>query len=62
MRNRPGLDEAAVRLDAPWLAAGIELVDTPGTGSVPGHNTEQARVALKTTDAALPPPSRLPAL
>ncbi|MFJ5531038.1 dynamin family protein [Streptomyces sp. NPDC093261] len=51
--NRLGVEEVVVRLDTPRLPAGIELVDTPGTGSVHEHNTEQARAALKTMDAAL---------
>ena len=42
-----------VTLDAPVLAHGVELVDTPGTGSVHAHNTEEAQAALKTMDAAV---------
>ncbi|MFI6352207.1 dynamin family protein [Streptomyces sp. NPDC050743] len=51
--NRLGVEDVVVHLDTPQLAAGIEVVDTPGTGSVHEHNTEQARAALKTMDAAL---------
>jgi hypothetical protein len=36
-----------------WLASGIELVDTPGVGSVYVHNTTEADAALATMDAAL---------
>jgi Dynamin family len=61
--NRLGVAEVTVHLDAPLLAEGAELVDTPGTGSVYEHNTQQARRALETLDAAVmvltadPPPS-----
>jgi Dynamin family len=51
--NRLGILDVTVHLDTPLLAAGIELVDTPNTGSVYEHNTEQARRALKTLDAAV---------
>src|SRR5579871_5671399 len=33
-RNRRGIAAVTAFVDAPVLAAGIELVDTPGTGSV----------------------------
>jgi hypothetical protein len=61
--NRLGVAEVTVHLDAPLLAEGIELVETPGTGSVYEHNTRQAQRALETLDAAVmvltadPPPS-----
>jgi len=61
--NRLGLAEVTVHLAAPLLAEGVELVDTPGTGSVYEHNTQQAQRALETLDAAVmvltadPPPS-----
>lgn len=61
--NRLGVAEVIVHLAAPLLAEGVELVDTPGTGSVYEHNTQQARRALETLDAAVmvltadPPPS-----
>ena len=35
------------------LARGVELVDTPGTGSVYAHNTAEAEAALETMDAAV---------
>jgi hypothetical protein len=40
-------------LYAPVLARGVELVDTPGTGSVYAHNTAAAEAALETMDAAV---------
>jgi small GTP-binding protein len=43
----------AVQLDAPILAKGLEIVDTPGTGSVHAHNTAAADDALPTMDAAI---------
>ena len=36
-----------------WLASGIELVDTPGVGSVYAHNTTEADAALTSMDAAV---------
>lgn len=51
--NRRGLARVVVQLDAALLAEGIELVDTPGTGSVFAHNTAAARQALETMDAAI---------
>lgn len=61
--NRLGIADVTVHLDAPLLAEGVELVDTPGTGSVYEHNTREAERALETLDAAVlvltadPPPS-----
>jgi len=42
-----------VRLDAPILARGVEIVDMPGTGSVHAHNTAAADAALPSMDAAI---------
>jgi GTP-binding protein EngB required for normal cell division len=42
-----------VYLDAPLLAGGVELVDTPGTGSVFAWDTAAAHEALETMDAAV---------
>jgi len=42
-----------VRLDAPVLARGVEIVDMPGTGSVHAHNTAAADAALPSMDAAI---------
>jgi ribosome biogenesis GTPase A len=55
--NRLGVAGVTAHLDAPLLAEGIELVDTPGTGSVYEHNTQQAQRALETLDAAATPPT-----
>jgi small GTP-binding protein len=51
--NRRGLRAVTVLTDSPLLARGVELVDTPGTGSVHGHNTIEADAALATMDAAV---------
>ena len=56
-RGNPGncrdLASVTVVVDAPVLACGAELVDTPGTGSVYAHNTAAAEAALETMDAAV---------
>jgi GTP-binding protein EngB required for normal cell division len=51
--NRRGLASVTVTVDAAVLARGVELVDTPGTGSVYAHNTAEAELALETMDAAV---------
>ena len=51
--NHRGLASVTVVADAPVLARGAELVDTPGTGSVYAHNTAEAEAALTTMDAAV---------
>jgi GTPase Era involved in 16S rRNA processing len=51
--NRLCLQTVAVLADAPLLTRGVELVDTPGTGSVHGYNTIEAEAALASTDAAV---------
>jgi small GTP-binding protein len=51
--NRLGVELAIVELDHALLRAGLELVDTPGIGSIHSHNTEVARGFLPRVDAAL---------
>ena len=51
--NTRGVGSITARLDAPLLARGVEIVDTPGTGSVYAHNTATAENALTTMDAAI---------
>ncbi len=51
--NRLGIARVTVRLDVPLLARGVEIVDTPGTGSVYEHNTAEAERVLETMDAAV---------
>jgi small GTP-binding protein len=51
--NSRGVAAITVRLDSPILARGVEIVDTPGTGSVHAHNTAAADEVLPTMDAAI---------
>ncbi len=51
--NRRRLAGVTVYLAAPVLAGGVELVDTPGTGSVFEWDTETAHEALQSMDAAV---------
>lgn len=51
--NRLGLTSVVVHFNAPLLADGIELVDTPGTGSVYEANTAEAEIAYRAMDAAI---------
>ena len=51
--NRRRVADVTVYLDAPMLADGVELVDTPGTGSVFELDTAAAHAALETMDAAV---------
>jgi GTP-binding protein EngB required for normal cell division len=52
-RNQHKVADVTVYLNAPVLADGVELVDTPGTGSVFQWDTEAAHEALRTMDAAV---------
>jgi len=52
-RNHRRIGSVTVGIDAPVLARGVEIVDTPGTGSVHAHNTAAADVALPSMDAAI---------
>lgn len=52
-RNSRNVASLWVRLDAPILARGVEIVDMPGTGSVHAHNTAAADAALPSMDAAI---------
>jgi GTP-binding protein EngB required for normal cell division len=51
--NKRHIATVTVYLDAPLLADGVELVDTPGTGSVFAWDTATAHEALETMDAAV---------
>ena len=51
--NRRHIAAVTAYLDAPLLAGGVELVDTPGTGSVFAWDTAAAHAALETMDAAV---------
>lgn len=52
-RNVRGVAEVTVSAPVPLLAGGLELVDSPGVGSVHAHNTTQAMAALERMDAAI---------
>ena len=51
--NRRGLQRVTAYVDAPVLTDGVELVDTPGTGSVFTWDTQAARDALENMDVAI---------
>jgi GTP-binding protein EngB required for normal cell division len=51
--NRRRIAGVTVHVSAPVLAGGVELVDTPGTGSVFEWDTQAAREALRSMDAAV---------
>ncbi len=51
--NRRGVRLVTIELPSPLLAEGIQLVDTPGIGSVFAHNTETALGFLGQVDAGL---------
>ena len=51
--NRRRIAGATVYVAAPVLAGGVELADTPGTGSVFEWDTQAARAALRSMDAAV---------
>lgn len=51
--NRRGVAEVTVTVAAPLLAGGMELVDTPGIGSVHAHNTAEGLAALDRMDVAV---------
>ena len=51
--NRRRIAGVTVYVAAPVLAGGVELVDTPGTGSVFEWDTQAAREALRSMDAAV---------
>ncbi len=51
--NRRGVAAVTAYLEEPLLAGGVELVDTPGVGSVFAHNTAAATAVLDTMDAAV---------
>ena len=55
--RNPGNERRVARVEVrgrwPLLEPGLVLVDTPGVGSVHGHNTEVARAALAEADGAV---------
>jgi GTP-binding protein EngB required for normal cell division len=51
--NRRGIADVTLFLAAPVLTGGVELVDTPGAGSVFQWDTEAAHDAMRSMDAAV---------
>lgn len=51
--NRAAVREVRARVPAAGLGDRVELVDTPGTGSVWQHNTDAAAAAFATLDAVV---------
>jgi GTP-binding protein EngB required for normal cell division len=51
--NQRAVELTVVEAPSDLLGAGLQVVDTPGIGSVFGHNTETAREFLPQVDAAL---------
>lgn len=51
--NRLHVELVRVELEHELLGTGLELVDTPGIGSIHSHNTEAAKRFLPRVDAAL---------
>lgn len=51
--NRWGVELVRIELAHELLEGGLELVDTPGVGSIHAHNTEAARNFLPRVDAAV---------
>lgn len=52
-RNAKGVREVAVNYPTPWLKGGIQLVDTPGIGSIHAHNTAVTYGYLPQADAVI---------
>jgi len=51
--NRLGVEHTIVELSAEILGGGLQIVDTPGIGSVHAHNTDVAWEYMPSVDAAL---------
>lgn len=52
-KNAKGVREVSVKYPADWLRGGIQLVDTPGIGSLYQHNTEATYQYLPQADAVI---------
>jgi GTP-binding protein EngB required for normal cell division len=51
--NAKRVSEVVVGFPSPWLRGGLRLVDTPGVGSVHGHNSEVTHRFLPMADAVI---------
>lgn len=51
--NTKGVSEVIVGFPSDWLKGGLRLVDTPGVGSVHGHNSDVTHRCLPMADAVI---------
>ncbi|MEP6562067.1 MAG: dynamin family protein, partial [Nakamurella sp.] len=51
--NQRGIDQVIVYLDSPLPHPSMELLDTPGVGSIHQHNTAMAETAMGAMDVAV---------
>ena len=52
-KNAKGIRQVTIQHPSAWLADGVQLIDTPGIGSVYQHNTDVTRQYLPQADAVL---------
>jgi GTPase SAR1 family protein len=52
-RNEKDVSEVVITYPSPYLRGGVQIIDTPGVGSVYEHNTDVAYQYLPKSDAAL---------
>ena len=52
-KNEKNVREVVITYPSPYLKDGVQLIDTPGVGSIYQHNTEVAYQYLPKSDAAL---------
>jgi GTPase SAR1 family protein len=52
-RNAKDVSEVVITYPSPYLRGGVQMIDTPGVGSVYQHNTDVAYQYLPKSDAAL---------
>ena len=52
-RNEKDVSEVVITYPSPYLKGGVQIIDTPGVGSVYEHNTDVAYRYLPKSDAAL---------
>jgi GTPase SAR1 family protein len=52
-RNDKDVSEVVIEYPSPYLRGGVQIIDTPGVGSVYEHNTDVAYQYLPKSDAAL---------
>lgn len=52
-KNEKDVSEVVITYPSPYLEGGVQIIDTPGVGSVYEHNTDVAHQYLPKSDAAL---------